>query len=168
MFSLKIIFAEGTSNSWALFIQKRCKCKFVICFAFRRQKVHRLCEIWVKESQKLFSTLRNHSLCYLFPLISQYFCQWLNWVEWDEGDLCEIPFVRPGTGALMRWLLWQGEEGAGGCSAHCSTSQPGLLGDAVSIAPELWALSFLLLCWKRGEESPSKPIPEVICVWAVA
>lgn len=68
----------------------------------------------------------------------------------------------------MRWLLWQGEEGAGGCSAHCSTSQPGLLGDAVSIAPELWALSFLLLCWKRGEESPSKPIPEVICVWAVA
>jgi len=68
----------------------------------------------------------------------------------------------------MRGLSRREEEGACGCSAHRSTSQPDVLGDRISSPLELWAPGFLLLCWKRGEEIPNKPVSEVTCIWAVA
>lgn len=80
---------------------------------------------------------------------------------------------KPRTGALVKppvkevalegrggnpWLLSPAENSV----LLSRTSQPELLGNRV------WALSFLCLCWKRGEESPSKNIPQVTSLWAVA
>lgn len=100
---------------------------------------------------------------YFYHWISQYFCHWLNSVGW-RGLVWRMLCGKPRTGAVK----------GGGC---CGEKREPVVSQPIArpLSQSFWewgqqlrALSFLHLCWKREEESPSKCIPQVSNIWAVA
>lgn len=59
----------------------------------------------------------------------------------------------------MRWLSWWREEGGCDCSAHCSTSQPELLGDGVSSPSRAICFELPSFMLEEGRRKPKQAHP---------